>query len=198
VARRFDASATRDLNFFESRLLDFTFPRPTSPSRSLAAQGKIPPCAAAEFRWRLRDITVAGLRAAGVVVRTILGRARGMVLAPVPSSIDTRIAMTADHKKPGVAFWTTVVVVVMLVVYPLSLGPVCWITCQMERGEGLVAVIYRPILWTVSDNPAQLSRRWVFWYAALFSEPHWGWYRYTDPKVPGGMGPWQWGQLPRY
>ena len=28
-----------------------------------------------------------------------------------------------DRKKPGVAFWATVVVVVVLVAYPLSFGP---------------------------------------------------------------------------
>ena len=32
--------------------------------------------------------------------------------------------MTSDRKKPGVAFWTTVVVVVLLVGYPLSFGGV--------------------------------------------------------------------------
>ena len=33
------------------------------------------------------------------------------------------MSMTTDRKKPGVAFWTTVVVVVVLVAYPLSFGP---------------------------------------------------------------------------
>jgi hypothetical protein len=31
-----------------------------------------------------------------------------------------------DRKKPGVAFWATVVVVAALVAYPLSLGPALW------------------------------------------------------------------------
>ena len=31
-------------------------------------------------------------------------------------------AMTSDRNKPGVAFWATVVVVVVLVAYPLSFG----------------------------------------------------------------------------
>ena len=34
--------------------------------------------------------------------------------------------MTSDRKKPGVAFWATVVVVVGLAAYPLSFGPACW------------------------------------------------------------------------
>ena len=32
-----------------------------------------------------------------------------------------------DHKKPGVAFWATVALVAVLVGYPLSFGPACWI-----------------------------------------------------------------------
>jgi hypothetical protein len=36
-------------------------------------------------------------------------------------------------KKPGVAFWATVVVVVVLVAYPLSFGPACWITSRLNR-----------------------------------------------------------------
>ncbi len=31
-----------------------------------------------------------------------------------------------SRKKPGVAFWATMVVVAGLVAYPLSFGPACW------------------------------------------------------------------------
>jgi hypothetical protein len=31
-----------------------------------------------------------------------------------------------SRKKPGVAFWATVVLVVALMAYPLSFGPACW------------------------------------------------------------------------
>ena len=37
-----------------------------------------------------------------------------------------------DRKKPGVAFWTTVVVVMALVAYPVSFGPACWISSRLE------------------------------------------------------------------
>jgi hypothetical protein len=40
---------------------------------------------------------------------------------------EAEIAMTIDRKKPGVAFWATVVVVVVLFAYPLSYGPWLWI-----------------------------------------------------------------------
>jgi hypothetical protein len=31
-----------------------------------------------------------------------------------------------EGSKPGIAFWATVVIVVVLVAYPLSFGPACW------------------------------------------------------------------------
>jgi hypothetical protein len=104
--------------------------------------------------------------------------------------------MSNDRKKPGIAFWTLVAVVIVLILYPLSLGPACWISCKAERGEEFVTALYRPILWIA--NATQPSRQFVFWYAGLQSEAHWGWFRYADPTVPGGATPWQWGQLPRY
>jgi hypothetical protein len=35
--------------------------------------------------------------------------------------------MIDERKKPGVAFWATVVVVAALVAYPLTFGPACWL-----------------------------------------------------------------------
>ena len=49
-----------------------------------------------------------------------------------------------DRKKPGAAFWATVVVVVVLI-YPLSFGPACWISSRFNRGAKLVPIIYLPV-----------------------------------------------------
>ena len=38
-------------------------------------------------------------------------------------------------KNPGWAFWTTVVVAAVLIGYPLSLGPACWMTAQIGRAH---------------------------------------------------------------
>ena len=54
--------------------------------------------------------------------------------------------MTPDRKKPGVAFWATVVVVVALVAYPLSFGPACWMVRRGLISPPIVAHFYRPIL----------------------------------------------------
>jgi hypothetical protein len=40
-----------------------------------------------------------------------------------------------DRKKPGVAFWATVVVVVLLVAYPLSFGPASGGKSRTDRRE---------------------------------------------------------------
>jgi hypothetical protein len=53
--------------------------------------------------------------------------------------------MTGDRKKPGVAFWTTVVVVCLLL-YPLSFGPACWLVEEAFVPGRTVAEAYRPLL----------------------------------------------------
>jgi hypothetical protein len=55
--------------------------------------------------------------------------------------------MTDDRKKPGVAFWATVGLVVVLVGYPLSFGPACWIVGRTETSIVKYAeIMYWPIL----------------------------------------------------
>jgi hypothetical protein len=70
-----------------------------------------------------------------------------------------------DRKKPGVAFWATVVTVVVLVAYPLSFGPACW-RLSMSRPSGSVAAprIYCAIGWLAANGPSW-SRDAIFWYA---------------------------------
>ena len=41
--------------------------------------------------------------------------------------------MTPSRKRPGVAFWEIVVAVVALL-YPISLGPACWASSHLEIG----------------------------------------------------------------
>ena len=53
-----------------------------------------------------------------------------------------------SRKKPGVAFWATVVVVVMLVAYPLSFGPACWYVARtgIHKPHPWFGFIYLPIV----------------------------------------------------
>ena len=51
--------------------------------------------------------------------------------------------MTSDRKKPGVAFWATMVGVVPAL-YVASFGPVCWTASRMRGGD--LAYAYYPLM----------------------------------------------------
>jgi hypothetical protein len=87
--------------------------------------------------------------------------------------------MNSDRKKPSVAFWAIVVVVVFLVAYPLSFGPACWWVSRSADPE-LVSWsvlgaapeprapgIYWPIGWLAENGPRPLSR-FICWYATAW------------------------------
>ena len=79
--------------------------------------------------------------------------------------------MTANRKKPGVAFWATVVVVVVLVGYPLSWGPACWILWRIERPPWAVESyqrIYGPLLWVYGQSPPWIQKA-IQWYCGLLT-----------------------------
>jgi hypothetical protein len=78
-----------------------------------------------------------------------------------------RSTMTPSNKKPGVAFWATVVVVVLVICYPLSIGPTTrlyWIT--LDQPAWLKAIgdpLYAPMHWTYAHGP-DWYRRVMEWY----------------------------------
>ena len=53
--------------------------------------------------------------------------------------------MTSSPKKPGVAFWATVVVVVALT-YPLSFGPACRLACGHHAIVKSLCYFYWPLV----------------------------------------------------
>jgi hypothetical protein len=65
--------------------------------------------------------------------------------------------MTSNRKKPGVAFWGTVVVVVMLA-YPLSFGPACWYANGHAGAMPAFKAFYWPIGWTAVNSPSWPNR----------------------------------------
>jgi hypothetical protein len=53
-----------------------------------------------------------------------------------------------SRKKPGVAFWATVVVVAVLVAYPLSMGPIAYLASHQllpEWSRPPLQAIYSPM-----------------------------------------------------
>ncbi len=52
-------------------------------------------------------------------------------------------------KKPGIAFWATVVLVLVLA-YPLSFGPACWITSRAEWLQPAFEYAFWPLVWAAN------------------------------------------------
>jgi len=76
--------------------------------------------------------------------------------------------MTASNR-PGVAFWATVVVVAVLVLYPLSWGPACWIRGCLGNAPWALQtywLIYDPIYWLDQRSPECVQNA-TTWYCGL-------------------------------
>ena len=58
-----------------------------------------------------------------------------------------------DRKKPGVAFWASMALVVVLVGYPLSFGPACWITSRCSLRGAWISTAYRPLIRSMEAGP---------------------------------------------
>ena len=90
-----------------------------------------------------------------------------------------------SRKKPGVAFWATVGLVVVLVGYPLAWGPTSWLLYNVEMSDGaveLVGVLFYPIVRIGESSRAAASA--IEWYQSFwidFSKPS------ANPRV--------WGQI---
>jgi hypothetical protein len=85
--------------------------------------------------------------------------------------------MTVNNK-PGVAFWATVVVVAIPLIYVLSFGPVCWICSYAGTGQFVLPRVYQPILDAMSSsrNVADVCH----WYAQAGARPGWRWVDFGD------------------
>ncbi len=79
--------------------------------------------------------------------------------------------MSEPKKKPRVAFWATVALVAIFVVYPLSMGPACWLLAQEWKPDGTHAAIlkvFAPILWVYRNGPEPVHSA-MRWYVFLWS-----------------------------
>jgi len=64
-----------------------------------------------------------------------------------------------DRKHPTAAFWITVALVVVLVVYPLSFGPACWLTAKGVVPVEAIETAYRPVVFAMLSP--ELPGRWL-------------------------------------
>ena len=77
--------------------------------------------------------------------------------------------MTA-RKKPTAGFWITVALVAVLVGYPLSFGPACWLEERGTTPDWCVTsfeVIYSPLYWIMFNGPQPIAR-FLWWYFKLW------------------------------
>jgi hypothetical protein len=84
-----------------------------------------------------------------------------------------------DRKKPGLAFWASAVLVAVLVGYPLSFGPACWVTSWTDCGASAIPIIYKPIVrlfWTENRTFKSI----VVKYSAFAAAPRWSWKKYLN------------------
>ncbi len=100
--------------------------------------------------------------------------------------------MTSDRKKPGMSFWATVAVVVVLLAYPLSFGPACWITSRTNVGATAIPVLYRPLTWAMSAESNTTINRVSMWYAKAGAAENWEWGPVWNPDAARHVG-WKWG-----
>jgi hypothetical protein len=100
-----------------------------------------------------------------------------------------------QRKKPGVAFWATVVVAVALVAYPLSFGPACWWFARepqisshsWEQPPRVAPRLYWPIGRLARRGPKPIGDV-ILWYATLGGE------RISLPIAPEGTAMYGSGQ----
>jgi hypothetical protein len=88
-----------------------------------------------------------------------------------------------SRKKPGVAFWATVVVVTLLV-YPLSVGPSCWISSRWGRwGNGtVVSKVYEPLANVAFADDDGLLAKIFHWYSMLLADSRYEWVPVIGPR----------------
>jgi hypothetical protein len=92
--------------------------------------------------------------------------------------------MTPDRTKPGLAFYATIILLVVLVLYPLSFGPACWISSRTTLGRETIKAAYFPIsrLWKRGPEPIADAINWYCYIGAAR-----GWY-WGDPSKPRMLG----------
>jgi hypothetical protein len=79
--------------------------------------------------------------------------------------------MTPEHKKPGVAFWATVVACIV-VLYLLTFGPACWMTSWGILSHSVTAHTFYPVVWTSAYAPRPIQMA-IGWYAELGAGQPW-------------------------
>jgi hypothetical protein len=87
------------------------------------------------------------------------------------------------RKKPTAGFWITVALVAVLVGYPLSFGPACWISGRLQPSGRFVSVAYRPILRIWIVGPAWVETALGFYVTVGADSKGVKFYRGEPPEI---------------
>jgi hypothetical protein len=96
-------------------------------------------------------------------------------------------AKVTDRKKPSMAFWASVVLV-MALAYPLSFGPACWIASRHDPHSRLFTRTYRPLvrIYSACPRPVQspIQRFVELWLPKCWEfEPLGDWFFFFDERL---------------
>jgi hypothetical protein len=78
-----------------------------------------------------------------------------------------------NHKKHGVAFWSTVLLGGVSLVYLVSFGPASWLLVRCPSPDWAVRAhhqIYAPMIWAMQNGPSPLPKI-LAWYTTVGTTP---------------------------
>jgi hypothetical protein len=87
-----------------------------------------------------------------------------------------------DRKKPGVAFWATVVAALSPLLYLLSIGHACWFTSRTEVGIDALNRIYQPVMRLYWGGNVPSGEEPLEQYARCFASTRRQWYLRFDTQ----------------
>jgi hypothetical protein len=95
------------------------------------------------------------------MIPTILG------IAFAAACVWLAVRLVNRREKPGVGLWAAVVVIAVLVGYPLSIGPACWVKDRYSpESKFMLGDAYRPIIWT-ADRCPEFVKAGLRWYLSV-------------------------------
>ena len=92
--------------------------------------------------------------------------------------------MSDDRKSTGAGTWSLLIIGALLL-YPVSLGPACWISSRVG-GEKVVTIAYRPLTWAAEVIGSNALMTGIQAYSRLGTIEFWVWT--LNPDEPGGAG----------
>ena len=104
--------------------------------------------------------------------------------------------MSEARKRPGVAFWASVALVALPILYVTSFGPACWLSARSPSDGRSVKAVYWPLVWPLqvssTGEPGAITRSIsdaVWSYSFLGAPSGSGWRQNDNLDVIGFVGP---------